>query len=153
MKSLFLLLSFASLAGCATFPERMRDRFSTVPPQTEVFDADARVAYFAAQQAFKRLDFNLTRSSHAGYEVEAASRINRSAVFRDSRQLIARVEVVSLGPERCEVSVWLKEQMEADQLGGPSELALREHGFFSTYFAVLQQVLAEQAGNESAAKP
>lgn len=147
MKSLFALLLVASslfLAGCESLNERVRDRFAEVPPKTLAVEADAKTAYYAVQAAFKRLDFNLTRSSLAQGNVEAASRIDRSAAFADSRQLIAQVTVASPADGKCEIALRLTEQVESQGMGAPSERPLREHGFYETYFAVLQQVLSEQ---------
>ncbi len=147
MKRLFCLLSLLSLvflAGCESLESRVRDRFTDVPPKTQTVDGDTRAVYYAAQAAFKRLDFNLTRSSVGDLRVEAASRINTSVAFADSRQLVAQVTIASVGPTQSEVSMRLTEQVEAQGLGGPNERPLREHGFYETYFAVLQQVLSEQ---------
>ena len=148
------LLGVLVFAGCETvsFSDRVRNRFAAVPPQVQVFDGDTRTVYFAAQLAFKKLDYNLLRSSVADLRVEAASRINTSVAFRDSRQLIALVEIAQVGPNQSEVSLRLTEQMEGQGLGGANELPLREHGFYGTYFAVLEQVLREQADAAKAQK-
>lgn len=142
--ALVLVAFLGLLAGCESLESRVRDRFAEVPPKTQVVDGEARAVYAAVQAAFKRLDFNLTRSSITELRVEAASRINTSVAFADSRQLVAQVTIADVGPAQSEVSMRLTEQVEAQGLGGPSERALREHGFYETYFAVLQQVLAEQ---------
>lgn len=139
-----LLLSVAFFTGCESIESRVRDRFGDVPPKTQTFDGDTRAVYYAVQAAFKRLDFNLTRSSVSDLRVEAASRINTSVAFADARQLVAQVTIASVGPAQSEVSMRLTEQVEAQGLGGPNERPLREHGFYATYFAVLQQVLVEQ---------
>lgn len=147
MKTPLALVLFALLgllAGCESLESRVRDRFADVPPKTQVVDGESRAVYYAAQAAFKRLDFNFTRSSVADLRVEAASRINTSVAFADSRQLVAQVTIASVGPAQSEVSMRLTEQVEAQGLGGPNERPLREHGFYETYFTVLQQVLAEQ---------
>ncbi|MBA3850536.1 MAG: hypothetical protein C0502_11175, partial [Opitutus sp.] len=89
------------LAGCESesFSERVHNRFAAVPPKVQVFDGDTRAVYFAAQLAFKKLDYHLLRSSLAGLRIEAASRINTSVAFRDSRQLIALIEIAQVGPD------------------------------------------------------
>lgn len=135
------------LSGCETtsFKDRLRERFSAAQPQVETCEAEARDVYYAAQVAFKRLDYTLLSSDVGALSIEAASRIDRSVVFRDSRQLIAWVEIASVGPAKSEVSLRLREQLEGDGLGGPSEIALREHGFYQTYFSVLKQVLEGKA--------
>lgn len=136
------------LAGCGSpaLPERMRARFADVPPQVEVVAADPRAAYFAAQAAFRRLDYALVRSSLATLSVEAASRIRTSVAFRDAVQLRAEVTVSAAGPGRAEVALRLFELREAQGLGGAGEAPRGEHGFYATYFAALQQVLAESTG-------
>lgn len=152
MKSVLCFLSVLTvglLTSCESLQTRVRDRFSEVSPKTQTFDGDTRAVYLAVQAAFKRLDFNLTRSSVSDLRVEAASRINTSHAFADSRQLVAQVTIASVGPAQSEVSMRLSEQVEAQGLGGPSERALREHGFYETYFAVLQQVLAEQKASSA----
>lgn len=147
MRTILLLAVACLLTSCesTSLRDRLRERFSAAEPQVDTFAGEARDVYFAAQVAFKRLDYNLVRSDLGGLTIEAASRINRSVVFRDSRQLIAFVEIASVGPAQSEVSLRLREQLEGDNLGGPSEIALKEHGFYQTYFAVLKQVLEEQA--------
>jgi hypothetical protein len=144
----------AFLAGCesTSFSDRLRERFSAVPPKTLVVAGESRDVYFAVQTTFKRLDYVLTRSNVSDLRVEAASRINTSTVFRDSRQIVASVELAVVGPNQVEVSLRLLEAMEAPGVGGPSELPLREHGFYETYFAALEQVLREQAANAAAKK-
>lgn len=143
----FLLAVAGLLGGCesTSLADRLRDRFSAVEPKVQTVNGDPRTVYFAAQRAFKLLDYNLVRSNVDGFRIEAASRINTSTVFRDSRQLVAQIEIAQSGPSSSDVSMRLVEQMEAPGLGGSNELPLKEHGFYETYFAVLQQVLSEQA--------
>jgi hypothetical protein len=142
------------VAGCesTSFSDRLRDRFGAVTPKVQTVEGDTRTVYFAAQKAFKQLDYNLVRSSLTGLRIEAASRINTSTVFRDSRQLIAFVEITQSGPAQSEVALRLVEQMEAPGLGGGNEFPLKEHGFYETYFAVLQQVLREETASAAAQK-
>jgi hypothetical protein len=137
-----LLLSVLLLNGCESMPDRMRERFSAVPPKMQVFEGAQPAVFAAAQQAFKRLDFELTRSSPA--QIEAVSRIHSSVAFADSRQLVARLHLSEAGPDKTGVELWLTEQVESKSLGGTSQQALREHGFFNLYFATLQQVLQEE---------
>lgn len=145
-----LLTAVACLCGCESMTERVRERFADVPPKTQVFATDVRTAYYGAQLAFKRLDFNLTRTRPG--QVEASSSIRHSEAFADSRQLVANVMLREIEAGKIEVRMRLTEQVENASLGGPSERALREHGFYETYFATLQAVLndgsaAVAAGN------
>lgn len=155
LKSLSFALLCLLLAGCESMPtmkERVRDRFAAVVPKVSVYEGDTRTVYLAAQAAFKRLDYTVTRANLGGLRIEAVSRINTSAAFRDSRQLIATVKIAEVGLHQSEVTLQLREQLEGEGLGGASELALREHGFYETYFTVLQQVLAEEGAARAAKK-
>ena len=138
-----LLLGIMLLAGCDSMPERVRDRFSAVPPKEQVFEGDVPTVYVAAQQAFKRLDFVLTHSNQG--RIEAVSRIHTSAAFADSRQLVADLRLNDGGPGKTLVELSLTEQVESQSFGGTGKEPLRDNGFFATYFATLQQVLQEQA--------
>ena len=140
-----LLLGLVLLAGCDSMPDRVRDRFSAVPPKEQVFAGDVPAVYAAAQQAFKRLDFILTHSKQG--EIEAVSRIHSSAAFADSRQMIASLHLSEGGPGKTLAELSLTEQVESQSFGGTSKESLRDNGFFATYFATLQQVLQEQAAS------
>lgn len=135
--SSLLVLSALLLAGC----ESVEDRFSVVPPKVQVFNGESPAVSFAAVQAFKRLDFQMTHSK--GVDLEAVSRIHTSAAFADSRQLTAKVHLSEVGPGKTEVELSLTEQVQSEHLGGTSQQTLRENSFFQLYFATLQQVLDE----------
>jgi len=126
----------------------MPDRFATVPPQAQVVEGSPDKVYIAAQQAFKRLDFVLTRSVMG--RVEAASAIHTSETFGDSRQLVAQVSIHELDPGKSEVELWVTEETASQSVGGTRRQPLRESGFFRLYFAMLQQVLQEQALDKTA---
>ncbi|MFI5335938.1 MAG: hypothetical protein ACHQ5A_04095 [Opitutales bacterium] len=147
--SVYLLLSLL-LTGCESISERVRDRFAEVPPQTQVYDADVPAVNSAALLAFKRLDYNITQSKFG--QIEAASRIRHSEVFADARQIVAQVQIRVVGPGKTEVAMLLTEDVETPSLGGPTQQALREHGFYGTYFATLQQVLKEEAAGAAGNK-
>ncbi|MBL9215177.1 MAG: hypothetical protein JNG83_06850 [Opitutaceae bacterium] len=139
----FLLTGLLLLSGCASMPERVRDRFADVPPQTREFAGNPKEVAAAALQAFKRLDFLVTRSKPA--RIEAVSRINTSVAFADSRQLLVQVELAEGGPGHTSVALTLTEQVQSQSMGGTSQQAMREHGFYALYFATLQQVIDDQA--------
>lgn len=131
------------LAGCESMSDRVQDRFTAVPPKTQTFAAPPARVYPAAQLAFKRLDFVLTRTR--ANQVEAVSRINSSAAFADSRQLVANVHLSESAPDQTDVEITLREEVVSNSFGGTHQQPLREHSFFALYFATLQQVLTEQA--------
>ena len=140
MNSVRLFVFFAitlAFAGC----ESLDERFSAVPPKVQVYSGDQDTLKLAALQAFKRLDFTVTRSK--GIDLEAVSRIHSSVAFADSRQLLAKVHLSDAGPGKTAVEMNLTEQFQSDRVGGTAQQAMREHGFFQLYFATLQQVLDE----------
>ena len=139
MRLTFTIFCLCLLSGCESVSERVSERFADVPARKQVFATDARTAFFGAQMAFKRLDFRLTQS-HPRH-IEAAGRIRHSEAFADSRQLVAQVQIREIGPGSTEVSLQLTEEVENASLGGPSVQALRDHGFYETYYTVLQQVI------------
>lgn len=136
------------LAGCES--TSFSDRLATVPPQTQVVEGDVEQVYFAAQKAFKRLDFVLVRSTMG--RIEAASAIKTSETFGDSRQTVARVKISQPEPGKSEVELALTQEVSSSSMGGTRQEALRQHSFFQTYFAMLQQVLQEQAAERTAEK-
>ena len=148
MRLIASLLVFAALltAGCETLGER----FSPVVPKVQVFNGDQAILNAAAKQAFTRLDFRMTRSK--GADLEAVSRIHSSAAFADSRQLLVKVHLSEAGPGKTAVEMTLTEQSQGGKVGGTTQLAMREHGFFQLYFVTLQQVLDEQLTGVPAAK-
>lgn len=137
--------SLLLLAGCGSSPQNLRVQFPAVPPKLQVVEADARSAFFAAQLAFKRLDFDLTRTSVTGYRVEAARGGDADRAFADSRRFEAYLGVEEVGRNRSEVSLRLIAVVEGRGLAGSTEVALPEHEFYGRYFSVLQEVLAEKA--------
>ena len=141
------MLSMQLLGGCES---SMPDRFAAVPPQVQEVNGNVEQVYLAAQQAFKRLDFVLTHSALG--RVEAASAIHTSEAFGDSRQTIARLSIHEMGPGKCAVELSLTEEATSNSVGGTRRQALRGNGFYGNYFAMLQQVLQEQAADKPAEK-
>ncbi len=135
--SFLLVIASLFLAGC----ESVSDRFSPVVPKVQVFNGDQFAVNAAALQAFKRLDFQVTRSK--AVDIEAVSRIHTSVTFADSRQLSVKLHLNDAGPGKTEIELTVTEQVQSQSMGGTSQQTMREHGFFQIYFATLQQVLDE----------
>jgi hypothetical protein len=144
--ALFAFLLF--LTGCES--TSLKERFAEVPPQVQAVSGDVETVQRAAQKAFKRLNFNLVRTSAT--RIEAASAINTSETFGDSRQIVARVRLLDGMPGQTEVELSLSEEVSSASMGGSRQRGLREHSFFQTYFAMLQQVLQETAAEQATEK-
>lgn len=145
---LLLLLATCVFTGCES--TSMSDRFADVAPQVQPVSGDVETVQRAAQKTFKRLNFNLVRTSAT--RIEAASAINTSETFGDSRQIVARVRLLDGMPGQTEVELSLSEEVSSSSMGGSRQRGLREHSFFQTYFAMLQQVLHEMAAEPAAEK-
>lgn len=143
-----LALAFVLLAGCES--TSLSDRFANVPPQMQTVAGEPEEVHVAAQKAFRRLGLNVIRAPMG--RVEAASAINTSETFGDSRQTVARVKISPADPGHSEVELTVTEEVGSSSLGGSRQQALREHSLFQTYFATLQQVLAERAADRAADK-
>ena len=144
--ALFAFLLF--LTGCES--TSLQERFAEVPPQVQAVSGDVEAVQRAAQKAFKRLNFNLVRTSAT--RIEAASAINTSETFGDSRQIVARVRLLDGMPGQTEVELSLAEEVSSVSMGGSRQRGLREHSFFQIYFAMLQQVLQETAAEQATEK-
>ena len=147
MRTIATLLCLFSLllAGCESMPSTMRERFTPVPPKVHAFAGDLRTVYTAAQLAFRRLDFVLTDSSGAPTRLEASSQILTSDPLGDSRQTVMNLHFHETVAGQTEVEAVVTQQIESASAGGQSAVAKREHGFYETFFATLQQVLQDQA--------
>jgi hypothetical protein len=142
------LLCIVLFAGCES--PALPERFAAVPPRVTEVDGDLKTVYIAAQKAFKRLDFSLTRATMG--RIEAASAINTSEAFGDSRQTVARVVIHETAPGKCAVELSVTEEVSSRSLGGTRRQVVKEHSFYGLYFAMLQQVLQEQAAGATAEK-
>ena len=127
-------------------PDRMRDRFSAPQPKTQTFDADQRAVFEAAQTAMRRLDFQISRSGLAQGILNAHSHLQAGDSFGKARQYTLEVRLHSYEPGKTEVSAVLREQEESTSFAGATDLPIREHGLYSSFFAALEQALKDRAG-------
>lgn len=146
MKRLFLLLGVVALfAGCESIDSlpSISERYSAVPPQTRVVEADYRTTYYGAQMAVKKMDFVLTKSAQAQGIINARSGLRTEDAFREVRQYTFEIRLRDVDEKHTEVAVLLHEQVEGDLRPGATNQALRTHGLYDAYFATLDQVLRE----------
>ena len=151
---IFLLvasLGFA-FAGCESggaLPDRMRDRFNAPQPKTQTVEGDQKAVFEAAQSALRRLDFQISRSGLAQGIVNGHSRLQASDSFGKARQYTLEIRVHSYEPGKTDVSVVLREQEESSSFAGATDLPIREHGLYSSFFAALEQALKDRAGSSA----
>jgi hypothetical protein len=147
-----VLLSVCSLAfvGCESgnsLPTRMRERFNAPQPKTQVFDADQPQVFEAARTAMGLLDFQVSRAGMAQGILNAHSRLHASDSFGKARQYVMEVRLRSYEPGKTDVSIVLREQEESASFAGATDLVLREHALYGSFFAALEHALREPSGS------
>lgn len=143
------LLTTAVFSGCDStdsVPHHMRERFAPPQPKTRIFEADARAIFEAAQLAVKRLDFQVSRAGFAQGLIKGYSRLQSGDTFGKARQLTIEVRLQPVDSTKTEVAVVLREQAESASFAGATDLPLREHALYDSYFAALEQALREKTG-------
>jgi hypothetical protein len=140
------LISFF-VSGCesgSVVPSRMRERFQPAQPKTQIFQGEQPAVFEAARAALRRLDFQTTRAGAAQGLLNAHSRLQASDAFGKARQYVIEVRVRALEPGSTEVSAVLREQEESSSFAGATDLVLKEHGLYTSFFAAVEQVLRQQ---------
>ena len=136
-----------TLAGCESnegFSSRMHERLEPTP-KVQVFQGDPKVIFEAAQSAMRALDFQISRSGLAQGFVNGHSRLQASDSFGKSRQYVMEVRLHSYDPGKTEVSAVLREQEESTSFAGATDIPIREHGLYGSYFTALEQALKDKA--------
>jgi hypothetical protein len=151
MRSCFFLGCLAVLlatAGCEsmdTVPTRVRERFEAPQPQVRTYEVNARTVFNAAVVAARRIDFRVLRSGAAQGTITAISRIQPGGSFGTGRQYAIDVHVRAVEPDRTEVAVVLREQEESTSFAGATDIPVREHGLYGSYFDAIARELASVA--------
>lgn len=152
----FLGLSALVLAGCesgSVMPNRMRERFAAPQPKVRTFEADQPVVFEAAKSALRQLDFQVSRSGMAQGILNGYSRLQAGDGFGKARQYVMEIQLQSYEPAKTEVAVVVREQEESSSFAGATDLALKEHGLYESFYAALEQALRERSGGEYVPKP
>jgi len=122
-------------------PARMRDRFNAPEPKVQVFDGEQRAVFEAAQVALKQMDFQISRAGLAQGIINSHSRIQPGDSFGKGRQYVLEVRLHSYEPGKTEVAASLREQEESSSFAGATDIPIREHGLYSSFFEGLSQAL------------
>ena len=138
-----LALAFL-FTGCDSVSSRISERFEGVPPKTRSYPVGQKIVFEAAQQAVRRIDFQLSRTAVAQGIVDGISRIQPGDAFSEARQHSIEVRLHSFEAESTQVEVLVREQQESAAFAGATNIPLREHGLYDAYFAALEQVLREK---------
>lgn len=128
-------------AGCESVSNRVAQRFTPATPQVRDYAKPARDVFEAAQQAFKTLDFTVTRAGQAQGIIEAHSRLLPGADFGSHRQFVFKVRFTALEPALTRVSAVLQRDEDDRTASGANSEDLSVHGLYDSFFAALQQEL------------
>lgn len=124
--------------------DRVNERFSAAPAQEREIESPRPAVYGAAVTALKRMGLTVARAAEAQGVVLARTQIVRDEAFREVVQYEFEVRVREYGEGATKISVWVREHVEGGlTTGGVSIQSLRNHGLYDSFFATLEQVLAE----------
>jgi hypothetical protein len=156
--SVLLAVSSMVFTGCESggdaMPARMRERFQPPQPKVQVFEAERPAVFAAAIDAMRQLDFQVSRSRMAQGIINAHSRLQAAGSFGKARQYTMEVRLHSYEPGKTDVSVILREQEESASFAGATDLVLREHALYGSFFAALERSLGVRGTPAAeAAKP
>ena len=147
----FMLVAGALLlAGCessGSMSTRMRDRFQAPEPKVQVFEAGREEVFEAARAAMRQLDFQISKAGVAQGILNAHSRLHASDSFGKARQFGMEVRFHSYEPGKTEVAVVLREQEESASFAGATNLVLREHALYGSFFSALEEALQARIEN------
>ena len=146
------MLLCVTLVGCESLPDRMRERFTTVAPKTQLFTANKRTVFAAGLAAAKQIGFTLQRSSESKGTISAYSRVRPGDLVRAAQQFSFTIKLTQITDTSTEVALLLSELTEADLRIGGGESPLREHGLYASYFAALEQILVGQSASKASQK-
>jgi hypothetical protein len=132
------LFAVLFLAGCDSMPEGVRQRFEAPQPQVRVYPASQQTVFEAAQHAVRQIGFRTTRTGAAQGIINAISDIQPANALGEARQYSLEVRLNSQDTGHTEVAVVLREQQESASFAGATDIPLRQHGLYESYFAALE---------------
>jgi len=134
------------VAGCESgdaISEHISERIAP-QPKTQTFDGDQRVVFDAAVAAVKAIDFRVTKAGAAQGLVQGISDIMGANTAGGARQFTIEVRVRSYDAKTSEVAVLLRIQEESQAFSGATDLPLKDHALYESFFEALQQALKGQ---------
>ena len=138
-------LTFSGCESGDAMPTRLSERFQPAQPKVQVFEADQPAVFAATLDAMRQLDFQVSRSGMAQGIVNAHSRLQPAGTFGKAHQYSMEVRLKSLEPGKTDVSVLLREQEESTSFAGATDLVVREHALYQSFFAALERALTSRA--------
>ena len=130
--------------GCET-ASGIREKFvAREQPRTRGYAADPRTTYEAARRAAEQMGYRYIRGGPAQGELEAISGIGSNDTLRSARQISMNVRLAATLEGGTEVSLMLKEIIEADSVqraGQATSTTLRDTPQYEVFFRNVQQAL------------
>ena len=128
-------------AGCDSMPEGVRQRFASPEPHIRVFQAAEPAVFEAAQRAVRDIGFRTTHSGQAQGVINAISEIQPANALGEARQYALEARLHAYEPGRTEVSIVFREQQESSSFSGATDIPLRQHGLYDSYFNAIDATL------------
>lgn len=150
--ALVLVLGSLAFSGCesADFPARVRERFEAPQPKVRIYQAEQRAVFDAATRTMKRIGFTISRAGAAQGIIRAHSPLRSGDGFGVARQHSLEVRVQSFDPGVTQIAVVLREQEESESFAGATDIPLREHALYGSFFGGLEDELGLQGTEVSA---
>jgi len=145
-----LMLAALIFSGCESMPSGSGGRPGPPPDRTRIFQADSRAVYDAARAALDQMNFTVTGGGPAQGRIEAVSKLSSGDSLRSTRQISISIRILEVAGDSCEVSVILKEAIEADSYerqGFATESPLRDTPYYDVFFNYVGQALATPKKN------
>lgn len=143
--TLVLALGSIAFSGCesADLPARMRERFEAPQPKIREYEAEPAEVFEAARRALRRIDFTVSRAGAAQGILRAHSALRTTQAFGVARQNSIEVKIDSFQPGVTQVAVVVREQEESEGFKGATDIAVREHGLYNSFFGALDAELGK----------
>jgi hypothetical protein len=157
MKRIRVVAAFAAvcfLCGCdsiSNVADSVREKLAARDePRVRDYAAPSRATYEAVRVAADQMGFRFLRGGPAQGEFDAISGVGQGAVPNSARQISMKVRLHAASDGGTEVTVVLKEIVEADSAnhaGVATETPLRDTPLYDSFFRTIQKVLEAQETN------
>ena len=148
---IFALASASLFAGCDSLSnaaDSIREKVAArEEPRVRDYSAPPRAVYEAVRLAAGRMGFRFIRGGAAQGEFEGVSGVGKGDVPNSARQISVKIRIHAAGESGSEVTVVLKEVIEADSAnhaGTATETPLRDTPLYDSFLREIQKALDAQ---------
>src|SRR5271170_7415610 len=157
-KPFLLILAFGALAGLSgcdslsNAADSVREKLAARDdPRVQDYAAPPRATYEAVRVTADQMGFRFLRGGPAQGQFEAVSGVAQGDVPNSARQVSMKVRLHDTSDGGTEVTVVLKEIIEADSTnhaGVATETPLRDTALYDTFLRSVQKALEAQAADK-----